>query len=97
MSAQVKLGSLVKDRISGLEGIVIGRCTWLYGCVRVTVQPQEHKDGKPAEAFCIDEAQAEVLKDGAVTGFEEEPAPAPPARRAGPRADAGRRPDATRY
>lgn len=92
-------GDKVKDRISGLTGIATSRTEFLYGCVRVAVQPQELKDGKPVEATYIDEAQLQVLTREAVIGFarlaEQEPAPAA-ARRHGPRDDCQRAPDATR-
>lgn len=33
------MGKLVRDKISGLEGIVVARTEWLYGCIRLNVQP----------------------------------------------------------
>jgi hypothetical protein len=38
---KINLGAFVKDKITGFEGIVIGRTQWLYGCVRYTVQQRE--------------------------------------------------------
>jgi hypothetical protein len=49
MADVVKLGDKVKDRVTGLTGIVIARTDWLNGCIRMTVQPQELKDGKPVD------------------------------------------------
>ncbi len=54
----IKLGQTVRDAITGLEGVVIGKHEYLYGCTRISVQPAEHKDGKFADAFTIDEQQA---------------------------------------
>jgi hypothetical protein len=51
----IKLGSKVRDVITGLEGIAICRAVWLNGCVRITVQPQETKDGKTVDSECFDE------------------------------------------
>lgn len=83
----VELGQKVEDTLSGVKGTVIARTEWLYGCVRVTVQPQGEKDGIPFDAFVVDEPQVEVL--------EEKKAPkADPSH--GPRDDPGRAPDATR-
>ena len=62
----VKLGDRVKDKISGLKGIVVARTEWLYGCVRVTIQPEEVKEGKPAEMATVDEPQLMVVKRGVV-------------------------------
>lgn len=70
----IELGDKVRDRISGLEGIVIGLTKWLYGCVRVSIQPQESKDGRPADSFTIDEPQCELVKSGAIERPQEQPA-----------------------
>lgn len=39
----VNLGQVVRDRITGYSGVVIGRTDWLYGCVRYGVQSTELK------------------------------------------------------
>jgi hypothetical protein len=59
-----KLGDLAQDKISGFKGIVMARCEWLYGCVRVTLQPQEVHDGKPVDQQTFDEDQVRVLTAG---------------------------------
>lgn len=58
----IKLGSKVRDKVTGLTGIAIGRHDWLHGCTRWTVQPQELKDGKPVEVSCFDEPQLDLLE-----------------------------------
>jgi len=63
MKEEVKLGQLVKDRITGFEGIVIAITNWLYGCNRITIQPRELKDGKPVEAQSFDVQQLEIIDD----------------------------------
>jgi hypothetical protein len=87
--AIMRPGDRVKDKISGTKGIVVARTEWLYGCVRVSIQPEETKDGKPAESFVIDEAQCEVVKRNAVadTRAQAQVADQP----AGDRPDAGAR------
>lgn len=97
----INLGDKVKDKITGLTGIVIAKTEWLYGCERVTVQPQEGKDGKPADAFGLDTAQCEVLEASVVKGFKVPAAVVaetaqPAARRAGPTADPQRSADPAR-
>lgn len=87
----MRLGDRVKDQISGVTGIVTGYHYWLYGCERITLQPEENKEGKPAESICIDAAQALLIESGVIKGYN------PPAgvvdsrdvikRPAGPRAD----------
>ena len=83
-------GDRVRDRISGLKGIVIGVHDWLFGCRRITIQPEEVKDGKPAEGYCVDSAQCEVLKRAAIEPPQAVVAADVRARPAGPRSDASR-------
>ncbi len=58
----VNLGDKVKDPVTGLEGIVIGRTEFLYGCTRIGVQPKLGKDGKVPDANWFDEPQLKVIK-----------------------------------
>jgi hypothetical protein len=75
----VNIGDRVKDSITGLEGIVMARTVWMYGCVRLLVQPQVHTAGKAAEPFTCDEPQLVVVERGAIQ---------PAAAAGGPRDDA---------
>ncbi len=89
----VELGDRVKDKITGLEGIAVGITNYLYGCRRVSIQPEQIKDHKPADWFTIDEPQIEIVKKAAVAGRTiqaEENGPH------GPREDAQRRKDVVR-
>jgi hypothetical protein len=73
----VELGDRVKDRISKLQGIAVGITNWLYGCQRVTIQPEKaDKEGKPADCFTVDEPQVTIIKKHAV-GPLAKPEPAP--------------------
>lgn len=84
----IQLGSTVKDTITGFSGIAVGRSTWLYGCVRIIVQTQELKDGKPIEPQWFDESQLEIMappseailktlaKDAPPQGPRPDPSPA---------------------
>lgn len=85
----VELGQKVRDRITGVEGIATARTEWLYGCTRILVQPQEVKDGKPAEAMYVDEPQCEILGQDFVQDGKDSRATAPPTGRHG----AGRQDD----
>jgi len=94
----IGLGDRIKDRISGVTGIVTSVSDFLYGCRRLGLQPEGHKDGKPAESFWIDEPQAILLKSQVVKPAVVS-ADAPdekPARRHGPRPDVRRAADARR-
>lgn len=66
---QVNLGDKVKDRITGFEGIAISKTEYLYGCMRVQVQPIKlGKVGEPQDTRVFDEPQLEILKSAAVVG-----------------------------
>lgn len=59
----IKLGNKVRDKVSGLEGVVIGRHEWLYGCIRLSVQPAGLHEGKPIDAVGLDEQQCDLIED----------------------------------
>lgn len=50
-----ELGEVVKDKVTGFSGIVIGRASHISGCDTYGVQPKELKDGMPQEAKWLDE------------------------------------------
>lgn len=58
----INLGDKCKDKITGFKGTCIGRTQWLHGCVRITIQPEALRDGKPIEAHTFDEPQVELIK-----------------------------------
>lgn len=55
------LGDLARDTVTGFTGVVICRADWLNGCIRMTLQPRELKDGKPIDALTFDVEQLEVV------------------------------------
>ena len=57
----IKLGSQVKDPITGFEGTATARTTWLYGCDRIGVQAKKKEDGTVPELEWFDERQLENL------------------------------------
>jgi hypothetical protein len=60
----IKLGSLVKDNITGFEGVATSRVEYLNGCVHVQIQPKTvGKDGKPTESQYFDEQRVELVKE----------------------------------
>jgi hypothetical protein len=85
---RINLGDKAKDTITGLDGIVIAVTEWLYGCRRLTIQPQKPKDGVALQNFTIDEPQAKLIKAGAFKPFTHR-APEAPVRRHGNRPDVG--------
>lgn len=63
---EVELGDLVQDEVTSLKGIAYGITLWMHGCRRIQVQPQESKDGKPADTVSFDEPQLKILKRGVI-------------------------------
>jgi hypothetical protein len=60
-----KPGATVRDRVTGLEGVVTAVTTWIGGCVRMTVQPKDLKDGVPVDPTWIDSQDAEIIEPAA--------------------------------
>ena len=57
-----QLGDRVRDRITGLTGIVTSTTTWLHGCIRLGVQPEALIEGKPVEERYYDQSQLVVVE-----------------------------------
>jgi len=57
----IKLGSNVKDKVTGFQGVAIGRTEWMNGCATIGVRPAKlDKDGKLRDVVWIDEPQLDV-------------------------------------
>ena len=63
---RIKLGSEVKDEVTGLKGIAVSRTEYLQGCFRIGVQAKELKDGTPVGPYYVDEPQLITIKEKAV-------------------------------
>lgn len=69
----IALGDRVKDRITGFQGIAVARTEWLYGCVRITVQPEKRDgDGKLLANETFDAPQLALVRAGVVKGGQVE-------------------------
>jgi hypothetical protein len=91
----IELGSKVRDKVTGFEGIAIGETRWLHGCLRYTVQPQAlDKDGKQRDVAAFDEPQLIVLQGPEKTKVQATPHEA--RRTGGPAPEPLRRKDASR-
>ena len=69
----VPLGYEVEDVVSGLTGIAIARTDWLYGCIRICIQPPA-MDGKLPGTVSFDEPQLKIISKGVKTvdhGYEK--------------------------
>ncbi len=63
---EIKLGSRVKDKVTGFTGIATGRLVWEFACIRIAVQAQDlDKDGKPLDFQWFDEPRLDVLEEKA--------------------------------
>jgi len=59
---KIKLGDMVRDVISGLEGTATERTEYLNGCIQITVQAPYVKDKTEIPAWKIDIQQLEVVE-----------------------------------
>lgn len=55
------LGLRVKDRVTGMEGVVATVGFDLYGCVQAIVNPGMDKDGKLRDSLWFDVIRLEVM------------------------------------
>jgi len=60
----VRMRVEVRDRVTGLRGIVTGRTEYINGCVQWLVKPPVDKDGKLVDGCWIDTIQLEVVGPG---------------------------------
>ncbi len=60
----IKLGSRVRDSITGFEGIAVIRSEHLYGCVHIGITPTIlNKDGSTIRPEFFDEQRVLVLEE----------------------------------
>ncbi len=62
----IQLGSKIRDRITGFEGVVTGRVEYLTGCNQVLVAPRVKADGGHLDSCWFDEQRCDVLPDAPV-------------------------------
>jgi len=56
-------GQKVKDKVSGVSGIINAMAIWINGCNRYSVQPKAKKnENKIPDSYWIDEQQLELVK-----------------------------------
>lgn len=64
--AEIKMGDMVRDKVTGFTGKVIGYHNWLNGCTTCTVQPTSiDKDGQPIKSHSFDLPQLELVTESA--------------------------------
>ena len=61
----IELGDLVRDRITGFEGVVECISEWLNSCRRITVTPTKlDENGNPISNRTFDAPQLEIVEAG---------------------------------
>jgi hypothetical protein len=66
---EFKLGSRVRDVITGLTGIAISRIEYLTGCTQYGVTPGLDKDGKVSHAEYFDHTRLTLVDEGVRNHF----------------------------
>ena len=59
----IRLGFKAKDKITGFEGILIGKASYLYGCDQYAITPPV-RDGKTVDTQWFDEGRVEIIGSG---------------------------------
>lgn len=70
------LGKKVKDKVTGLEGVVTSISYDLYGCIQGLLTPSVNKEGVTPERWWFDTKRLQVLDHKPVMeipDFEKEP------------------------
>lgn len=73
--SEIRLGSRVKDQITGFQGIVVVISEYLHGCRRIGVIPEELREGKPGDAQFFDEPQVELLQENVIASTASKKGP----------------------
>lgn len=76
-SVSFQFGDLLKDKITGLEGVVVVRAKYSTGCTHYGVCPTELKDGKELNWVWLDESRWVLKKKNYVNFNTEEPTGGP--------------------
>lgn len=66
MNESIKLGSKVRDKVTGFTGIATARVEYLHGCVQIEIMPPVDKDNKKPDSIYIDEPRLEAIEEKAV-------------------------------
>ena len=69
----IKLGSKVKDEVTGFEGTAAARIEYLNGCIRYEVIPKVDKDGKYVDSIFFDVQRLVVLEGDKAPDETEQP------------------------
>lgn len=62
-----KLGWTLRDKITGFEGIVTGRCEYISGCHQVLLVPKVDEKGGHREGHWFDESRCDRVGSDELT------------------------------
>ncbi len=62
LTEEINLGDECKDTITGMAGVAIGRCIYLYGCSQLLIQPKKLTGGVSAKPEWIDDQRIVLVK-----------------------------------
>ncbi len=75
MDKEIRLGDLVKDKVTGLKGIATSRTEFLNGCFQIEVTPKMKKEDKltidAIQGVGIDLQQLKKVGDGLNTPLKK--------------------------
>jgi len=69
----IKLGDIVKDTVTGLEGTAVAKIKYMNDCIQYEVQPKGLKDGSIIKSVWVDEGQLIVKKEAKIKKVKEKP------------------------
>lgn len=82
--AEIKLGSKVKDVLTGFVGFATARCEYINGCIQYEVTPKELKDGTIQKPLWMDEQRLGTVGKKAAKTRKLPDSSWKPGRRGGP-------------
>jgi hypothetical protein len=63
----IQLGQIVKDQITGFQGVVTGKCQYITGCNQALVIPKVKDDGTKTDGAWFDEDRLEIVNEKPIT------------------------------
>jgi len=62
-----ELGDILREKVSGFEGVVMVRAEYSTGCIHYGLLSQKLKDGNPQDWHWFDQSRLESVKSKVVT------------------------------
>ncbi len=67
------LGSVIRDKVTGFQGVASSRTEWLDGCIRYGITSQNLHDGKPISEQWFDIQRIEAVQEQSPMAEDEGP------------------------